>query len=45
MEKAYLGIDVHKDNNLVAVAFAGRGNPEPYGKAPAPDRVATPTDS
>ena len=35
MKKAYLGIDSHKDNNLVAVALAGRGDPELYGKAPA----------
>jgi transposase len=35
MKKAYLGIDSHKENNLVAVALAGRGDPELYGKAPA----------
>ena len=35
MKKAYIGIDSHKEQNTVAVALAGRGDPEPYGKAPA----------
>lgn len=35
MKKAYLGIDAHKDNNIIATALAGRGDPELYGKAPA----------
>ena len=35
MKKAYLGIDSHKEQNTVAVALAGRGDPELYGKAPA----------
>lgn len=35
MKKAYLGIDAHKDLNVIALAFAGRGDPELYGKAPA----------
>lgn len=35
MKKAYLGIDAHKDNNLIAIALAGREAPELYGKAPA----------
>lgn len=34
MKKAYLGIDAHKEQNTVAIAFAGRGDPELYGKAP-----------
>ena len=34
MKKAYLGIDAHKDLNVIAIAFAGRGDPELYGKAP-----------
>ncbi len=35
MKKAYLGIDAHKENNVIAIALAGRGDPELYGKAPA----------
>lgn len=35
MKKAYIGIDSHKEQNTVAIAFAGRGDPELYGKAPA----------
>lgn len=35
MKKAYLGIDAHKANNVIAIALAGRGDPELYGKAPA----------
>ena len=35
MKEAYIGIDAHKDQNVVALAFAGRGEPELYGKAPA----------
>lgn len=35
MKKAYLGIDSHKEQNTIAVALAGRGDPELYGKAPA----------
>ena len=35
MKKAYLGIDAHKENNLIAIALAGRADPEVYGKAPA----------
>ena len=35
MKKAYLGIDSHKEQNVVALAFAGRSDPELYGRAPA----------
>ena len=35
MKKAYLGIDAHKEQNILALAFTGRGDPELYGKAPA----------
>ena len=35
MKKAYIGIDSHKEQNVVAIALAGRGDPELYGKAPA----------
>lgn len=42
MKKAYIGIDSHKENNLVAVALAGRGDPELYGKAPADDTEVVP---
>lgn len=35
MKKAYLGIDAHKEQNTIAIALAGRGDPELYGKAPA----------
>jgi transposase len=35
MKKLYIGIDAHKESNLVALAFAGRMDPELYGKVPA----------
>jgi transposase len=35
MKKLYIGVDAHKESNLVALAFAGRHEPELYGKAPA----------
>ena len=35
MKKVCIGIDSHKENSLVAVALAGRGDPDLYGKAPA----------
>ena len=35
MKKVYIGIDAHKESNLVALAFDGRGDPEIYGKAPS----------
>jgi len=35
MKKVYIGIDAHKETNLVALAFDGRGDPQLYGKAPA----------
>ena len=35
MKRAYIGIDSHKEQNVVAIALAGRGDPELYGKAPA----------
>ena len=35
MKRLYIGIDAHKESNLVALAFEGRGTPELYGKAPA----------
>jgi len=35
MKKLYIGIDAHKESNLVALAFAGRQDPEIYGKVPA----------
>lgn len=35
MKKVYIGIDAHKESNLVALAFDGRGDPQLYGKAPA----------
>ena len=35
MKKAYIGIDSHKAQNTVAIALAGREDPELYGKAPA----------
>ena len=35
MKKAYIGIDSHKEQNTLATALAGRGDPELYGKAPA----------
>lgn len=33
MTKLYIGLDVHKAQILIALAFAGRGVPELYGKA------------
>ena len=38
MKKPYIGIDAHKDNNIVAIALAKRGDPELYGKAPGGPR-------
>ena len=35
MKKAYLGIDSHKEQNVVAIAMAGRGEPELYGRPPS----------
>ena len=35
MKKVYIGIDAHKESNVVALAFAGRSTPEVYGKLPA----------
>ena len=35
MKKLYIGVDAHKESNLVALAFTGRKDPELYGKAPA----------
>jgi transposase len=32
MKKLYIGIDAHKESNLVALAFAGRAEPELHGK-------------
>jgi transposase len=32
MKKLYIGIDAHKESNLVALALAGRAEPELYGK-------------
>ena len=32
MKKLYIGIDAHKESNLVALAFAGRQDPELYGR-------------
>jgi len=33
MKKVYIGLDVHKENILIALAFADRSDPESYGKA------------
>ena len=33
MKKAYIGLDVHKASIVIAVALAGRGEPENYGKS------------
>ena len=33
MKKVYIGLDVHKENIVIALAFAGRSDPESYGKA------------
>ena len=30
MKEAYIGIDAHKDHNVVALAFAGRGEPNKF---------------
>ena len=35
MKKVYIGIDAHKESNVLALAFAGTGAPESYGKASA----------
>jgi transposase len=35
MTKVYAGLDTHKDSIVIGLAFAGRGEPELYGKAPA----------
>ncbi|MBC8206463.1 MAG: transposase [Kiritimatiellales bacterium] len=35
MRKVYIGIDAHKESNVVALAFSGAGEPELYGKASA----------
>jgi hypothetical protein len=35
MKKAYIGIDAHKEQNVIAIALAGREDPVLYGKAPA----------
>jgi hypothetical protein len=32
MAKVYIGIDAHKDSNVLALAFAGNEPPELYGK-------------
>ena len=42
MTKVYIGIDAHKDSNVVALAFAGKTEPEIYGKVSADlDRFLT----
>ena len=33
MKKVYIGLDAHKASILIALAFAGRSDPESYGKA------------
>jgi len=35
MKKVYIGIDAHKDSNVVALAFRGEGLPELHGKVSA----------
>jgi hypothetical protein len=35
MRILYMGIDAHKESNLVALAFAERQDPELHGKVPA----------
>ncbi len=35
MQRVYIGIDAHKESNVLALAFAENGVPELYGKAPA----------
>ena len=42
MKKAYIGIDSHKEQNVVAVAMAGRGEPELYWKARRASRRSRP---
>jgi hypothetical protein len=32
MKKLYIGMDVHKETNVLALAFSGEQPPEPYGK-------------
>ena len=42
MTKVYIGIDAYKDSNVVALAFAGKTEPEIYGKVSADlDRFLT----
>ena len=42
MKKVYIGIDAHKESNVVALAFAGQQEPEIYGKVSADlDRFLT----
>ena len=42
MAKVYIGIDAHKESNVVALAFSGQGEPELYGKVSADlDRFLT----
>jgi transposase len=42
MKKVYIGIDAHKESNVVALAFLGQGEPELYGKVSADlDRFLT----
>ncbi len=35
MQRVYIEIDAHKESNVLALAFAGNGVRELYGKAPA----------
>ena len=35
MTKVYIGIDAHKESNVLALAFAGKEPPEHYGKTTA----------
>ena len=35
MKRVYIGIDAHKESNVLALAFAGTAAPEMYGKASA----------
>ena len=39
MKKVYIGIDAHKESNVVALAFTGTEAPELYGKVSADLRV------
>lgn len=32
MKRVYIGLDAHKASIVIALAFEGRGSPEPYGK-------------